>query len=181
MQKIKVSQKDIDIEKAITKMVICINEKNRNSKPLILHSLRVGMKLFELKQPKEVIIAGFLHDLVEDTNCTIRDIKKEFGSKIALLVSALTQEKVADYQERWHVLMGKIKKTGKQAMIIKIIDNNDNLVHFFPSIKEKQFIKEIVWKQNFTIESLKPYLSDVKYFKEYRKNFKLAKQNFLKG
>lgn len=178
MQKIKASQKDSDIEKAITKTVDCINKKNRNSKPLILHSLRVGMKLFELNQPKEVVIAGLLHDLAEDTDYTIRDIKKQFGPKVALLVSALTQEKVADYQERWHILMGKIKKAGTGAMIIKIVDCNDNLVYFFSQLKDRQFIKEIVWKQNFTIESLKPYLSDIKFFKEYCKNFKSAKQIF---
>ncbi|NQV00155.1 MAG: HD domain-containing protein [Parcubacteria group bacterium] len=176
MQKIKASQKDIDIERAITKTVDCINKKNRNSKPLILHSLRVGMKLFELDQPKEVIIAGFLHDLAEDTNCTIEDIKKEFGSNVALLVSALTQEKITDYKERWHVLMEKIKKAGKGAMVIKIVDINDNLIYFPPPLKDKQFVKEIIWKQNFTIESLKPYLSDEKFFKEYCCNFKSAKK-----
>jgi len=176
MQKIKVSQKDIDIEKAITKTVDCINEKNFNTKPLILHSMRVGMKLFELNQPKEVIIAGLLHDLVEDTNCTIEDIKKEFGPKVAILVSALTQEEIIDYQERWHVLMEKIRKAGKGAMIIKIVDSNDNLVYFLPPPKEKQFIEEMIWKRNFIIESLKPYLSDVKCFKGYCKNSQSAKK-----
>jgi len=178
MQKIKASRKDIDIEKAITRAVDCINQKNRNSKPLILHSMRIGMKLFGLNQPKEVIIAGLLHDLVEDTNCTVEDIKKEFGPKVAILVSALTQEKITDYKERWHVLMKKIKKAGKGAMIIKTIDINDNLTYFPPPLEDKQFIKEMIWKQGFTIKSLKPYLSDEKFFQEYCKNFKSAKQKF---
>ena len=136
MQKIKASQKELDIERAIIMLVGCVQENCRNSKPLILHSIRVGMKLLDLNQPTEVVVAGILHDLVEDTNCTTEQIKNAFGKKVSNLVYALTQEKIEDYKERWHVLLGKIKKAGKSAMIMKIVDCNDNLVHFFPSVKD---------------------------------------------
>ena len=149
-----------------------VKENCRNPKPLILHSIKVGMKLLDLNQPKEVVIAGILHDLVEDTNCKISEIRKEFGCKIADLVSTLTQEKIKNYKERWHVLLNKIKKRGKGAMIIKIVDNNDNLTYYIPLIKDKEILKETLWKQRFTIESLKPHLAKFKVFKEYCKNYK---------
>lgn len=175
---IKPSQKDIEIEKAITMVVSCVNKKNHNPKPLILHSLRVGIKLFELNQPKKVIIAGMLHDLVEDTDCKIDDVKKEFGTKVANLVLALTQENIVDQKERWNVLINKIKKAGRGAMLIKIVDNNDNLVYCFPLFKGKKMKEETLWKYCFTIESLKPFFVSTKIFKEYCKNYKLAKAKF---
>ena len=170
------SKKDKEIEKAIIMLVNCVSENCRNPKPLILHSVRVGMKLLELNQPKEVVIAGFLHDLVEDTNCKITQIKKEFSPKVTDLVLALTQEKIKEYKERWHVLLSKIKKTGKGAMIIKVLDNNDNLIHYFPSFKKKEVIEKTLWKYHFTIKSLKPYLANLRVFKEYAKNYELMEK-----
>lgn len=167
-------QKDKEIEKAIILLVDCVKKNNRNPKPLILHSVRVGMKLFDLSQPKEVIVAGILHDIIEDTNCKIGQIKKDFGLVVANLISALTQEDIEDYKKRWHVLLNKIKKAGKEAMIIKVVDNNDNLIHYLPLVKDRQTIKESLWKHYFTIASLKPYLADIKVFKEYCKNYKLT-------
>lgn len=51
-----------EIEAAIVFMVQKIKEKCYNEKPLILHSIRVGMRLMELGASKEVVIAGVLHD-----------------------------------------------------------------------------------------------------------------------
>lgn len=173
----KSSQKDMNIEKAIKMVVDCVNKKNRNPKPLILHSLRVGIKLFELNQSEEVIIAGMLHDLVEDTDCRINEIQKEFGGKVSNLVLALTQNNIKDRKKRWSVLLDKIKKAGRGAMLIKIVDNNDNLVYCFPFFKGKKMKEETLWKYHFTIKSFKPYFNDNKIFKEYCKNYKLAKTN----
>ena len=69
------------MEKAIIMMVDCIKRGCRNDKPLILHSLGVGFKLWEIGESKEVVIAGFLHDLLEDTNCKEEEIKKNLETK----------------------------------------------------------------------------------------------------
>lgn len=160
-------KQDTEMEKAISMVVDCVRKNCRNPKPLILHSIRVGLKLVELKQPKETIIAGILHDLVEDTNLTVNQVKKEFGPRVAKLVSALSQEKIGDYQKRWHVLMAKIRKAGKPAMMIKLIDIHDNLV-YLPLIKSPQDLKEIHWKHNFAMGELKPYLGRLKIFRDCR-------------
>lgn len=52
-------QKDYDeIEKAIYFLADCIRLEKRTSKPLMIHSTRVGMKLLNDCQPKDVVVAG---------------------------------------------------------------------------------------------------------------------------
>lgn len=178
--KTKPKKTDQEIERAITMLVCCVNQKCRNQKPLILHSIRVGLKLYELSQPQEVIIAGILHDLVEDTDCTIKEINKEFGSRVANLVASVSQEKIRDYKERWRVLMEKIKKVGKPAMILKLIDIYENL-NYIPLVivRNQKELEAIYWKHNFAMEQLKPYLGRLKTFRDcrngYRKIFKKLK------
>ena len=174
--RIKPSQKEKEMEKAITILVNYASKNCRNSKPVILHSIRVGLELFKLNQPKEVIIAGILHDLIEDTDCEIGFIKSTFGQKVAGLVSALTQEKIKDYKKRWHILIGKIKKVGRGAMLIKVVDTNDNLT-YLPLMKNRKVFNETLWKQQLVRDSFKPFLGKLKVFKEFEKNIKRQLQN----
>ncbi|OIO46186.1 hypothetical protein COX24_03705 [bacterium (Candidatus Gribaldobacteria) CG23_combo_of_CG06-09_8_20_14_all_37_87_8] len=155
------------IEEAIKMLVHCVEENCRNDKPLILHSLRVGFVAMGLNFPRDVVVAGILHDLVEDTNCDFETIKRYFGHEVESLVKTLTQEHIEDYKKRWQVLLEKIKKKGKHAMIIKIIDANDNLT-YIPLIKSKKSIKETLWKHHFLSEELRPFLSRNQTFRDYQ-------------
>ena len=170
--KIKSPQELKEIERAIIMLVEHVSKKCLNPKPVILHSIRVGMKLIELKQPNEVIIAGILHDLVEDTDCTMEEIKRDFCKKVADLVSAVTQEKIKDYKKRWHILMDKIKKAGRVAMVIKIVYMNENLP-YVRLIKNQETFKITCWKLQFALDSLRPYIGNLKTFKEYEKKYKI--------
>ena len=60
--------------------------KSEPDKPKIIHPLGVGKLLESLGYDDNVIAAGYLHDVVEDTKYTIEDLKKEFGLDIATLV-----------------------------------------------------------------------------------------------
>ena len=60
--------------------------KSEPDKPMIIHPISVGLLLEEYGYDDEVIAAGFLHDVVEDTKYTLEDIKKEFGDEVANLV-----------------------------------------------------------------------------------------------
>jgi len=171
---IEPQKRDLKIEKAIGFLADWVRRNCNNPKPLILHSLRVGLKLLDLEQREEVVIAGFLHDLVEDTDCTIKDIEKEFGKEVACLVSALTQEKIPDYKKRWELFMDKIIKKGKEAMIVKVVDGNDNTVHFFSRLKDAATKRKIIWIMDFTIKSLKPHIGNLPLFKEYEESYKKA-------
>jgi len=57
----------------------------------MVHPLRVALILAELYADQESIIAGILHDVVEDTPVTLRDVEENFGTEVALLVDGLTK------------------------------------------------------------------------------------------
>ena len=75
--------------------------KSEPDKPMIMHPIGVGMLLEEYGYDDEVVSAGYLHDVVEDTNYTIFDIEKEFGKGVADLVKGASEpDKSLSWEER---------------------------------------------------------------------------------
>ena len=88
-----------DIEKAY-KVAYKAHEgqKRKSGEPYIIHPLCVAIILAELELDKESIIAGLLHDVVEDTVMTSEAVGKEFGSEVALLVDGVTKLTQLNYE-----------------------------------------------------------------------------------
>ncbi len=63
----------------------------RSGEPYIIHPLHVAIILSELEMDKESIIGGLLHDVVEDTDTTLDEIRDNFGSDVALIVDGVTK------------------------------------------------------------------------------------------
>ena len=63
----------------------------KSGEPYIIHPLCVAIILADLEMDKETIVAGLLHDVVEDTVMTDEEIRKEFGDEVALLVDGVTK------------------------------------------------------------------------------------------
>ena len=66
-------------------------QKRASGEPYISHCLAVASILAELHVPPSVVAAGLLHDTVEDTEITLGDLERDFGSEIANLVDGVTK------------------------------------------------------------------------------------------
>ena len=67
------------------------NQFRKSGEPYIIHPLHVSIILADLELDKETIVAGLLHDVVEDTIMTTEQLAQEFGDDVALLVDGVTK------------------------------------------------------------------------------------------
>ncbi|MDO4345393.1 MAG: bifunctional (p)ppGpp synthetase/guanosine-3',5'-bis(diphosphate) 3'-pyrophosphohydrolase [Eubacteriales bacterium] len=67
------------------------DQKRRSGEPYIIHPLCVAIILADLEMDKETIVAGLLHDVVEDTIMTSEEIRAEFGEDVEQLVDGVTK------------------------------------------------------------------------------------------
>lgn len=97
-------------------------------KPLIVHPINVANILKEYGFSKEVIDAGYLHDVVEDTEYTLDDIKMLFGDKIYNLVKNATDEdKNLSWEERKKNKIERIKNLDFESRALICADKISNL------------------------------------------------------
>ena len=110
------------------------NQKRKSGEPYIIHPLCVALILAELELDKETIIAGILHDVVEDTVMTKEEIAKEFSEEIALLVDGVTkltrldlsQDKIEIQAENLRKMFLAMAKDIR-VILIKLADRLHNL------------------------------------------------------
>ncbi len=66
-------------------------QKRKSGDPYITHPVAVATILAELGMTGTTLAAALLHDTVEDTNCTLDDIRRDFGQEVAMLVDGVTK------------------------------------------------------------------------------------------
>ncbi len=73
------------------------HQKRKTGEPYVIHCLETAATLAELRLDPPVVVAGLLHDTVEDTTVTLADIREEFGEEVAKLVDGVTKlSQIAD-------------------------------------------------------------------------------------
>lgn len=95
----------------------------------ICHPLRVGLMLSRISPVvgDEVIIAGILHDTVEDTNTSLDEIKLIFGSEVAGYVEEVSDDKSLPKVTRKKLQMILAPEKSRGAQLVKLCDKIDNL------------------------------------------------------
>ena len=72
----------------------------KSGEPYIIHPLEVACNLADLELDIESIVAGLLHDVVEDTSYTLEDIENLFNKEVALLVDGVTKLEKIQYSNQ---------------------------------------------------------------------------------
>jgi (p)ppGpp synthase/HD superfamily hydrolase len=91
--------------------------------PFIAHPREVAELLYGAGASDELIAAGALHDVIEKTPVTAFDLRRRFGSKIAALVLAVSEDKrIADYAQRKAALCDRAAAGGDEALTLFAAD-----------------------------------------------------------
>ena len=95
--------------------------------PFLVHPVQVSVILLRHGFQEDVVIAGLLHDVVEDTETPLRWIEAEFGPAVAGMVAVLTEQKREDGVERpWEVrkreALEALRRGGADAVAVKGAD-----------------------------------------------------------
>lgn len=116
--------------------------------PYIVHPIEVGIILSRYGFEEEIVAAGILHDVLEDTEITLEDLKRDFGEMIAKLVWEVSEDEEVKGPSTWEkrkttMLEYLTKEASMEAKVISCADKISNLT----SLKET-LIKdgEETWK-----------------------------------
>ena len=103
--------------------------KGELAEPYVNHLSDVARLLAEATEGTDiaVVIAGLLHDTIEDTDTTFAELAKEFGPEVAALVGEVTDDKALPKAERKRLQVETAPHKSPRARMIKLADKTSNL------------------------------------------------------
>lgn len=118
--------------------------------PYICHPLEVAITLAELEQDSSTIVAGLLHDTLEDCQVTPEDIQREFGEEIYQLVDGVTKLGKLDFRSEEEHLVENFRKMflamakDLRVILIKITDRLHNMrtLKYLPPDRQQRMARE---------------------------------------
>ena len=138
--------------------------------PYISHPLAVALILSSVTDDQDVIIAGILHDLVEDTKVSESEIQKRFGKKVAdIVMDCSEKDKSKSWKERKQGALKSIKNLPKNSALVKTADILHNIYETKRGVDEQG----ISFFDNFNASShdiLEYERKRLEEFKKYHKN-----------
>lgn len=154
--------------------------------PYVIHPLGVGRILAENKCPEECIIAGILHDTLEDTDVTYEVLKKEFGAEIANIVKGASEPDKSDsWENRKKHTIEYLKTAPENVRLVACADKLHNLQSILKDYHEEgeklwdRFRRgkdEQLWYYTSLVEAFKTKRYEYPMFREFE-----AEVGLLKG
>ena len=97
--------------------------------PYIVHPFSVALILMEYTQDEDIIVAGILHDVIEDTHYTAKEMKADFSPRIAKYVMEVTEPpKKLSWEIRKAGYLAHLKEASFEAKLICAADKLHNLL-----------------------------------------------------
>lgn len=163
-------------------------QKRFSGEPYIVHPLEVAKILASLELDQETMIAGLLHDLVEDTVISLEDITERFGGEVALLVDGVTKLSKIAYKSKEERQVENLRKMflamakDIRVIMIKLADRLHNLrtLKYHNTPKQQEIASETLevfapLAHRLGIYRLKWELEDLAFrFREPEKYFALV-------
>lgn len=153
------------------------NQKRKDGKPYIAHPVSVAIELAKNSADDDLICAGLLHDVIEDTAFSYDEIERIFGSEISQLILCDTENKKLPWEERKQATIDFLRETdNRRAQMLICADKLANLRDIEAMTAEKggeawnvfkrgrQQQKQLYFK---LIEALKP-IEDLNMYKELK-------------
>jgi (p)ppGpp synthase/HD superfamily hydrolase len=99
--------------------------------PFVMHPIEVATILYDAGYPDDVIAAGALHDVIENTDTTTQDIADRFGARVALLVTAVTENPAIEADaDRKAALRVQVARAGETAAAVFAADKISKVREF---------------------------------------------------
>ena len=125
-------------------------QKRKSGHDFIVHPVEVAYHLARLELEPNVIVAGLLHDVIEDTNTTNKEIEKKFGMEVSKLVSSLTKLNITEDNINEHVEKKNLRNflvsmaEDVRVAIIKLADRLHNVetLQYLDKEKREKIAKE---------------------------------------
>ena len=153
-----------------------MNQKRASGEPYITHPLQVALYLSDLSMDLETIIAAILHDLIEDTDITYKNIKKEFGSDVANIVEGVTKLDRIQYNSNEEAKAEAIRKMviamskDIRVLILKLADRLHNIqtIKYLADYKQERIASETLYvyaplAHRLGLQNIKHILEDVSF------------------
>ncbi len=113
-------------------------QKQVTGKPYVDHPIKVASLLKKWKQDDEIIIVGLLHDVVEDCDVPLKEIRKKFGKRVAYLVDGMSWiRNKKSRKKEWDATYKKFVKYSKKEPALVLIKTADMLSNI-PNIHVKK-------------------------------------------
>ncbi|WP_147554179.1 HD domain-containing protein [Bacillus testis] len=150
--------------------------RKNSDEPYAEHPKRVARILQEAGFPDAVIIAGYLHDTVEDTEVTPAVIEEQFGPDVARLVAAHTENKTLSWEERKEHTIQTVKEGPMEVKALIVADKLDNLQALQKHYEEqgsrvwdafKRGREKQAWYNQSIADAIKDIPQPPAFFKQY--------------
>ncbi len=110
--------------------------------PYIVHPVEVMQILLTYGASENVVVAGVLHDTLEDTDTTIDEIKQKFGENVAQLVASESEDKSKTWEERKQATIDALKNATLDVKLVCLADKLSNLRSIY---SDYQLVGDKLW------------------------------------